>query len=104
MNRLLAITNTLLAVIAICLVLVVVKVYDVEIEQSAHAAPTSTSNVQKVQIVGVAQGSLPVLVTNSSLPVTIPRDVPVSAQLWYRNQDGDWEAVLGNGGALATTR
>jgi len=102
MNRLLAITNTLLAVIAICLVLVVVKVYDVEIEQSAHAAPTST--VQKVQIVGVAQGSLPVLVTNSSLPVTIPRDVPVNAQLWYRNQNGDWEAVLGNGGALATTR
>jgi hypothetical protein len=102
MNRLLAITNSLLAVIAICLVLVVVKVYDIEIEQSAHAAPAS--NVQKVQIVGVAAGSLPVLVTNSSLPLSMPRDITVNAQLWYRNQNGDWEPVLGNGGALATTR
>ncbi len=105
MNRLLVVTNSLLAVIAVCLVLLVVKMYDFEVIPSAYAAPVA-AKVQKVELVNIPEHGLPMMLTNASLPVSVSQKTPVPVQVFYLGPNGynDWQGVKGMSGALATTR
>jgi hypothetical protein len=106
MKRLLVTTNSILAVIAVCLVLLVAKSYGVQLEQSAYAEPKASAKpaVQKVEIVNLPEYGLPVALTNSSAPVTVSQSTPIPVQLWYSDGYNGWETVGGANKALATTR
>ena len=82
MNALLKITNALLAIIAVCLCLLVLKVYDVSVVPEAHAQQLA--------------GTIDVRVVNDSLPCTVKGMVSIGTDHGYGLQP-----VRGVNGALA---
>ena len=77
------ITNTLLAIIAVCLCLIVAKVYDVSLVPEAQAHEL--------------QGPIEVRVINDSLPCTVKGTV--SASIGTDHGYG-WQPLRGSNGAL----
>lgn len=78
MKQPLAVTNTLLAIIAVCLCLLVLKLYDVELVAEAHAAPGDTLRVH---------------VVNDQLPCTV--EGPLDARIHFHD-GGSWSPVRGD--------
>lgn len=88
MRRLLAITNVLLAVIAMCLLLIVTKLYDFTIVAPAQA--------QSAERTWSTSEPLPVKIVNDELPCTVQGTVDARMHLY----DFGWSRVNGQNGAL----
>lgn len=84
MKRLLSITNFLLAVIAVCLCLIVTKLYDVDVVPPAQAHDSTAS------------GPMPVQIVNDSVPCRVEGTVDARMHLY----DIGWSPVRGNYGAV----
>jgi hypothetical protein len=81
-------TNTLLTLIAICLGLIVFKLYRIP-------PPVPVANAAEVV------ASQPVLVSNLPLPVRLVGD-PIKVQLYWQDRKHGWLPIAVDGGALIT--
>ena len=81
-------TNVLLSVIAICLSLIVLRLYGISL-------PVTTANAEEVV------ATRPVQVSNVPLPVRLVGD-PIKVQLYWQDRKHGWLPVGVDGGALIT--
>ena len=79
-------TNALLCVIAICLSLIVLRLYGISM-------PVTTANAAEVV------ATQPVQVSNVPLPVRLVGD-PIKVQLYWQDRKHGWLPVAVDGGAL----
>ncbi|HME73757.1 MAG TPA: hypothetical protein VKM54_28420 [Myxococcota bacterium] len=79
-------TNALLSVIAICLSLIVLRLYGISL-------PVTTANAAEVV------ATQPVQVSNVPLPVRLVGD-PIKVQLYWQDRKHGWLPVAVDGGAL----
>lgn len=88
MKRLLAVTNFLLAVIAICLCLIVTKLYDFSVVTPAHAHDTAQTS------------PMPVRIVNERVQCTVEGTVDARMHL----NDVGWSPVKGHYGVMLVKR
>jgi hypothetical protein len=84
----LKLTNALLALIAICLGLIVVRLYGI---------PNAVASANAEEVVATQ----PVQVSNVPLPVRLAGD-PIKVQLYWQDRKHGWLPVAVDGGALIT--
>jgi hypothetical protein len=92
----LGVTNVLLGVIAICLCLIVVKIYDINVVSEAHATEQSATRTSRNT---TTAEPLAVRVTNVELPCRVFG--AVDAHLMH-SLGSSWQPVMGQNGAVHT--